>query len=89
MAHTKSAKRSIRKNEEYRLRNKAGRSVIKSAQRDLLAAVSRKDASAAAKAYSVYCSALDKAAKRGIITKNTAVRGKARGAANVRSLKAA
>lgn len=89
MAHTKSAKRSIRKNEEGRLRNKAGRSVIKSAQRVLEAAVASKDAAAAKKAYSAFCSALDKAAKKGVITKNTAIRSKTRGAARVRTIAAA
>lgn len=89
MAHTKSALKRSRQSEEDRLRNKAGRSLIKTAQQKLLAAAAGKDAKTAAEVYRSYCSALDKAVKKGIIGRNQAIRKKARGAERLRALKAA
>lgn len=89
MAHTKSALKRARTSNEDRLRNKAADSLIKTNQKKLMDAVASKDAKAATEAYKVFCASLDKAAKKGAITKNTAVRKKARGAAHVRKLKAA
>lgn len=89
MAHTSSAKKRMRQSNEDRLRHKAGRTGIKSQQQKLFAAVAAKDAKAAADAYRAYCSALDKAVKKGTIRKNQAVRKKARGADRVRRLQAA
>ncbi len=85
MAHTKSAIKRARQSNEDRLRNKAGETLIKTRQRQLMAAVAGKDAKAADAAYRVYCSVLDKAAKKGIITSNTAIRKKNRGAAHLRT----
>ena len=48
----------------------------------------KKDKEAATKAYQKYCSILDKSAKRGIITKNTANRRKARAAERLKTLSA-
>ena len=88
MAHTKSAVKRARTSNEDRLRNKAAVSLIKTRQRQLLAALAGKDAKASAEAYKAYCAALDKAAKKNAITKNTATRRKARGAAHLRKLAA-
>ena len=89
MAHTKSALKRARTSNEDRLRNKAAVSLVKTHQKKLLEAVATKDSKASAEAYKSYCAVLDKAAKKGAITKNTAIRKKARGAAQVRKLKAA
>ena len=89
MAHTKSALKRARTSNEDRLRNKAASSLIKTNQKKLMDAVAAKDAPAVAAAYKAFCTSLDKAAKKGAITKNTAIRKKARGAAQVRKLKAA
>lgn len=89
MAHTKSALKRARQSNEDRLRNKAGRSLIKTMQQKLFAAAAGKDAQAANEAYRVYCAALDKAVKKGIIGRNQATRKKARGADRLRALKAA
>lgn len=88
MAHTKSAVKRARTSNEDRLRNKAAVSLIKGAQKKLMDAVATKDAKAAAEAYKKFCACLDKAAKKGSITKNTAVRKKARGAAHLRKIAA-
>lgn len=89
MAHTKSALKRARQSEEDRLRNRAGKSLIKTTQQRLFAAVAGKDGTKAASAYSSYCAALDKAVKKGIIGRNQAIRKKQRGAERLRSLKAA
>lgn len=86
MAHTKSALKRARTSNEDRLRNKAAVSLIKTRQKQLMDAAAAKDAPAAQAAYKVYCMVLDKAAKMGAITKNTAVRRKTRGAAHVKKL---
>ncbi len=89
MAHTKSALKRARTSNEDRLRNKAAVSLIKSRQKNLMVAVAAKDAKVAGDAYKTYCTVLDKAAKKGSITKNTATRKKARGAAQLRKIKPA
>jgi small subunit ribosomal protein S20 len=89
MAHSKQALKRHRQSEEDRLRNKAGRSLIKTFQTKFKAAVTGKDATQATAAFKAYCSALDKAAKKGIIKKGQAVRKKGRAADHLRALKAA
>ena len=86
MAHTKSALKRARTSNENRLRNKAAVSLIKTNQKKLVDVIAAKDAKAAAEAYKIYCASLDKAAKKGSITRNTAVRKKARGAAALRKI---
>ena len=86
MAHTKSALKRARTSNEDRLRNKAAVSLIKTNQKKLMDAVATKDAKVSAEAYKAYCTVLDKAAKKGAITKNTAVRRKTRAAVHLRKL---
>lgn len=89
MAHSKQALKRHRQSEEDRLRNKAGRSSIKTIQTQFKTALTGKDSAKAAELYSRFCSALDKAVKQGIIQKNQAVRKKGRAANHLRALKAA
>ncbi|MCS6771914.1 MAG: 30S ribosomal protein S20 [Kiritimatiellae bacterium] len=89
MAHTKQALKRHRQSEEDRLRNRAGRSVIKTFQTKLTTAIAAKDAVRAGEMFSRYCSALDKAVKKGIIKKNAAIRKKTRAANRLRSLASA
>lgn len=89
MAHTKQALKRHRQSEEDRLRNKAGRSVIKNLQTKFKAALAGKDAAKADAFFRQYCSALDKAVKKGIIKKGQAIRKKGRAADHLRTLKAA
>jgi small subunit ribosomal protein S20 len=89
MAHSKQALKRHRQSEEDRLRNKAGRSLIKNLQNKLKIALAAKDAGKADALYRRYCSALDKAVKKGIIKKGQAIRKKARAFDHMRALKAA
>jgi small subunit ribosomal protein S20 len=89
MAHTSSAKKRARQSNEDRLRNRAGKSLIRTMQQRLFTAVAGKDAKASDTAYRAYCAALDKAVKKGIIRRNQAIRKKQRGAERLRSLKTA
>jgi small subunit ribosomal protein S20 len=89
MAHTKSALKRARQNVRRRADNRSGRSVIKTMAERLDKVVAGKDAAAIAKELSNLHSALDKAAKHGVITRNTAVRRKARANARVAKAKVA
>ena len=89
MAHTKSALKRARTSNEDRLRNKAAVSLVKTSQKKMMEAVAAKDAAGAQAAYKVYCAMLDKAVKKNAITRNTAIRRKTRGAAQVRKAKPA
>lgn len=84
MAHTKQAIKRHRQSEEDRLRNRAGRSLIKTHQAKLKAALASHDQSKAQEIFRSYCSALDKAVKKGIIKKGQAIRKKTRAANRLR-----
>lgn len=83
MAHTKSAVKRHRQSLENRAANIAARKAIKRARKEFLDACEAKNAEATKKAYGAFCSVLDKSAKRGIITKNNAMRRKARAVAHM------
>ncbi|HMP74859.1 MAG TPA: 30S ribosomal protein S20 [Kiritimatiellia bacterium] len=89
MAHSKQALKRHRQSEEDRLRNKANRSIIKTFQTQMNAAIAGKDAAKADALFRRFCSALDKAVKKGVIAKNQAVRKKGRASDHLRALKAA
>jgi small subunit ribosomal protein S20 len=74
MTHSKQAAKRVRTNEEARLRNRAVRSSLKSAIKGALTAEPEKRAAAA----STFSKRADKAAKLGVIHKNTAARRKSR-----------
>ncbi len=86
MPNIKSAKKRMRSSEKQRIGNMAVKSAVRTARRktgDALAAGNVEESTAAVRDYS---SALDKAAKRGVIKKNTAIRRKKRAHAAVRKL---
>lgn len=85
MGHTKSAAKRARQYQNNQLRNSAARSLVKTKTRKLVGSVAAKDEAAIKAAYAEFCSALDKAAKKGSITKQTAIRRKARAAARMRA----
>ena len=89
MAHTKSALKRARQNIRRRADNRSGRSVIKTMTERLDKVVAGKDAAAIPKELANLHSSLDKAAKHGVITRNTAIRRKARANARVAKAKAA
>lgn len=85
MGHTKSAVKRARQYQSNQLRNSAAKSLVKTKTRKLVGTVAAKDEAAIKAAYSEFCSALDKAAKKGSITKQTAIRRKARASARMRA----
>lgn len=76
MANIASAEKQRRQAEKSKARNRAGKSTLRSALKKSRAAVAGGDADKDALASGF--SAVDKAAKRGLIKKNTASRYKAR-----------
>lgn len=81
MANTKSAQKNIRKTERQTERNRFIKSRIKTLAKKVTAASASGDSAVAKQAAIDYVSALDKAAKSGIIHDNKAGRHKAQMAA--------
>lgn len=79
----KSAVKTQRNSEKARARNKACKNALATKEKKLRAAAAGEDKSAVLELYKAQCSALDKAAKVGIIHKNKANRKKSRLAALV------
>jgi small subunit ribosomal protein S20 len=86
MPNLKSAKKRMRQNEVRRDRNQQVRTRLKNARRIMMETLESKDAAAADVAFRDYSSVLDKAAKGGVIKKNTAIRRKTNAANNVRKI---
>ena len=86
MPNLKSAKKRMRQNVVRRDRNVQVRSRIKTARRSMMEALEAKDAEAGATALKTYSSVLDKAAKAGVIKKNTAIRRKTNAANGLRKI---
>ncbi len=84
MPNIKSAVKQMRRSEEARLRNTSAKTALKHIRRKVLALTEDTVQEEAGAEYRAYCSALDKAVKRGILKKNTAVRRKARAADRIR-----
>jgi len=76
MAHSVSARKSFRKSEKNRLKNKSARSEIKTWAKKLDEAVSNKDTALARQYFLTATKKLDKSAKAGIYHKNTVSRKK-------------
>ncbi len=88
MAHSSSAKKRIRQNEEHRLRNRRRKAGIKETVRVFTEAVTTGKADDAAKALSQVQKQLDRTADHGTIHKNTAARKKSRLAKRLNKLTA-
>ena len=86
MPNIKSAMKRMRTSEKARIRNKAVRSAISTARRNFLELLAAKDKEKINSAFRQYCSILDKAAKKGVIKKQKAVRRKRRAAAQIAKL---
>ena len=87
MANTKSAEKRARQSETKRLQNRSVKSGLRKAEKDFVAAVEAATKDEAAKAFRDISSMLDKAAKTGVLRKETASRKKSRLAAKVNKLK--
>ena len=86
MPNLKSAKKRMRQNVVQHERNQAVRTRVKSARRAMMEALEAKDAEAGSVALKTYTSVLDKAAKVGVIKKNTAIRRKTNAANGLRKI---
>ena len=86
MPNLKSAKKRMRQNLVRHDRNQQVRTRLKNARTIMMAALEAKDAEAGDVAFRTYCSVLDKAAKGGVIKKNTAVRRKTNAANGLRKI---
>ncbi|QBG47981.1 30S ribosomal protein S20 [Verrucomicrobia bacterium S94] len=86
MPNLKSAKKRMRQNTVRHDRNVQVRTRIKTARRSMMEALEAKDAEAGAAALKTYSSVLDKAAKAGVIKKNTAIRRKTNAANGLRKI---
>lgn len=88
MPNLKSAKKRMRVSERQRKENYAVRSRVRRYRRRFLAAVDAGETETTKTAFSEYCSILDKAAKRNVLQKNTAIRYKSRAAKRMRASQA-
>lgn len=84
MPNIKSAIKRVKTSEKARKRNVQTKSKIKTIRKSFLDAAAKPDAPETKEALAAFCSVLDKAAKTGVITKNTAIRRKNRAAARLR-----
>ena len=78
MANTKSAERRARSSQRKRLRNRGVKSRLRKLEKQYLATLSASNKEAATKAFRDVSSALDKAAKAGVIHRSAASRKKSR-----------
>ena len=88
MPNLKSAKKRMRQNLVRHDRNVQVRTRIKNARRTMMEALAASDTEAGATALRDYSSILDKAAKIGVIKKNTAIRRKTNAANGLRKISA-
>jgi small subunit ribosomal protein S20 len=87
MANTKSAEKRMRSSERRRLRNRSVESRLRKLEKGYLASVASGNKDEATKGFREMSSALDKAAKSGVIPKPTANRKKSRLAARLLTVK--
>ncbi|HOB97490.1 MAG TPA: 30S ribosomal protein S20 [Verrucomicrobiota bacterium] len=87
MPNTKSAMRRARSNERRHAHNRAVKSRLKTCEKNYLATIASGKKDEAAKALSMVNSALDKAAKTGVIHKATAERRTSRLSRRLNALK--
>lgn len=86
MPNIKSAKKRLKQSEAAAKRNSAYKSRMRTTRRSFREAVEAGELEQAKEKYAAFCSALDKAVKKKIIKRNTAIRSKRRGAEKLRSM---
>ena len=86
MPNLKSAKKRVRQNEVRHAANQQVRTRVKHARRAVNEALSAGDSQQGSSAVRAYHSILDKAAKKGVITRNTAIRRKANASNRLRGI---
>ena len=78
MAHSRSAEKRIRQNEQHRLRSRSDRSRLRSDIRKLRQVVANEDAAKARELLPSTTSLIDRMIKKGVIHENTGSRYKSR-----------
>ena len=78
MPNIKSAEKRCRTSEAARLRNRAVKRQIHTVQRKFEENIEKGDRGASAASYAAYCSVLDKAVKKGVVSANLSARSKSR-----------
>ena len=78
MAHSRSAEKRIRQNEQHRLRNRSHRSRLRGDIRKLRQVMANEDASKARELLPSTTSLIDRMVKKGVIHENTGSRYKSR-----------
>jgi small subunit ribosomal protein S20 len=86
MPNIKSAKKRMRSSEKQRTGNLAVKTKVKTVRRNTREVLTAGVAETSEQAVREYSSVLDKAVKRGVIKKNTAIRRKKRALAALRKL---
>ena len=86
MPNIKSTAKRLRQSVKRNERNRSEKSRITRTKAQLMAALERKDKQECSEIFKQYCSQTDKAAKRGVIARNTANRHKSRLAAKIAAL---
>ena len=89
MPNIQSAKKNLRKSAKRRERNVAALSKVKTLLKKFREEVGKGENETAKATYAQFCSAIDKAAKKGQVKKNNAVRRKGRAANLLRKQAAA
>lgn len=85
MPNIKSAEKRMRTSEKSRQLNRSVKTTLKGIRRQMLEKTTGSLQADAEKTFREYSSALDKAVKRGVIPRNTALRRKARAAARLKA----
>ncbi len=88
MAHHASALKQMRQGQKHQARNRKNVSQLKTQVRKLRAAIAKGDAAEAKETLSQTVSAIDKAAKKGVVHDNAAARYKSRLTRRVNALNA-
>ena len=88
MAHHASALKQMRQGQKHQARNRKNVSQLKTQVRKLRSAIAKGDAAEAKEALSETVSAIDKAAKKGVVHDNAAARYKSRLSRKVNALNA-
>lgn len=80
MAHTESTKKRIRQTIARTAKNRSVMSRVRTLRKNFAAAADSKDKAAASAAYNTFASAIDKAAKTGVVPANRAANYKSKAA---------
>jgi len=86
MPNIKSAKKRLKTSEKAHQRNRAVKGAVATTRKKLLEAIASGDRTQSETIYRTYCSALDKAVKKGMVTKNAVARRKSRIAAKLAAM---